>query len=511
MASQGLLTLPTELLQEIGEYLGYDTNNLWAANKRLYDALSPNVFRCITINIKRTCLSSGLSLISLLSTRNVHWAGYVKKLKIKAICPYYPVISKRYAVYGSLPDRFANDEEQGWLDIAEELMNEHLGPAISSLENVTVVEWYPTHEDLVFTRKIIIHSLVCLPITDLLLESEKMSPFACRLPPFRHLNGLRRLTIRGYLGNTLDQISEAIANSSELEDLTIDIRSFPARPGVPPPVRHKLDEAFSKIPSALQLRLSHITLGGLAMDLNLAHARNHLRKLTSLTILDIHVQTSGLWTVLQQCGVKLRHLSCHAVEDALILYLKSYVGLEELSLSLVHAQPFRSSLEIELQFYTEVIPHHATTLKHVYIVAAFLKSWALRVQYIPSFLGCLELRSLTVSAHSIWREQGNNPIRSLLLGILSLPKLESLRFVVQVNESGSSPSLPEQREERRNIVRIQKAIQGTALRTSRAKHSCPRLKPGIHVAEYTYFYRLHEGDNNTVVYRPVLSRPQLTC
>ncbi|KAI3619991.1 hypothetical protein WG66_009813, partial [Moniliophthora roreri] len=39
MASQGLLTLPTELLQEIGEYLGYDTNNLWAANKRLYNAL----------------------------------------------------------------------------------------------------------------------------------------------------------------------------------------------------------------------------------------------------------------------------------------------------------------------------------------------------------------------------------------------------------------------------------------------------------------------------------------
>ncbi|EEB97469.1 hypothetical protein MPER_03208 [Moniliophthora perniciosa FA553] len=94
MATQGLLALPTELLQEIGEYLGYDTNNLWATNKRFYGALSPNVFRCITLDIKRTCLSSGLSLIALLSTRNVHWAGYVKKLKIKAIRPYYPIASR---------------------------------------------------------------------------------------------------------------------------------------------------------------------------------------------------------------------------------------------------------------------------------------------------------------------------------------------------------------------------------------------------------------------------------
>ncbi|KAK7026518.1 hypothetical protein VNI00_015598 [Paramarasmius palmivorus] len=140
MALQGMLALPTELLQEIGGYLGDDINSLWMSHRRIYDALSPVVFRCITIDIRRTSLEAGLSMLTLLSMKSAHWAGYVKKLKIKAISPHYPILEKRYAIYGALRYPLVESEDLGWLDLFEREIEEHLGPAICSLENVTEVE-----------------------------------------------------------------------------------------------------------------------------------------------------------------------------------------------------------------------------------------------------------------------------------------------------------------------------------------------------------------------------------
>ncbi|KAL0952020.1 hypothetical protein HGRIS_008669 [Hohenbuehelia grisea] len=172
-----------------------------------------------------------------------------------------------------------------------------------------------------------------------------------------------------------------------------------------------------------------------------------LRRLTSLELNshsrpNVRFSHTMLLAKLQAEQIHLQHLVIDVPSAALFSYLSSYSGLLSLTISRAGTEDATSSDVLANQFYSEVLPHHVSTLTRLSISATFEGRWCFGEHNAGPFGQCLGLRDLEVSLlfpECSWQKgMFFQSVALVLQSASQLPRLRTLQLLVARHEDERS-------------------------------------------------------------------------
>ncbi|THV00579.1 hypothetical protein K435DRAFT_443886 [Dendrothele bispora CBS 962.96] len=413
-------SLPTELLQKIGyevERLA-DRKCLRHTCSRLGFALKPLLLAEVTLNIHTENLEPGLSLLhALVEQSNSEYSEYIRQIRIVSLSPdFYP--SPRVA-YRRLPPTTgmagwdSNDPLCAWITDERSTQNKKirkaqsdirrlLEPALKSLYNLRVVQWYWRITDPEWISDTIAKSLSILQhIEEFIYQytvPHYLWPRFPTLPPII-LPELRNLKVVS-VSILTRQISRHRAGNGVIQSL-ID-HSPSEGDDLERGMSIRFDSGSWKIPDALEAFLpsaiSHLGLYSWILD---EVFYTNLTNLTSLELCDaipVEFGTTRIWSILSSNQIRLQRLIVDYISTGMLDYLESYSGLEHLSLKCTtgHVQTNRDAD----RFYNQTLVLHEDTLLSLTIQPKFEGKWCFSEGNVGSFRRCRKLQSLSVRVNS---------------------------------------------------------------------------------------------------------------
>jgi len=296
---------------------------------------------------------------------------------------------------------------------------------VPTAQLTSVNSWKIGWNDPKWTGKSIITGLTSLP----LLEDVELinRTTSCTTLPLNQLAGLRRIVLSGccddsdgFRENIVQQLGHVIAHCPQLSHLDVESGLYP---GDNTPTLHDL---LGKVSTSNPLPLRHLGLTDWRMRLDsttLPHLKsiaslkinNNMLPLTSnvtdsspshhsdkITLLDDNYSSENheIWETLQKEGIYPTCITIDFIDDALLNYLASHPGLEELTFTSANSSNRTKSNELADKFYWRVLPKHIASLTKLTIRAVFEGNWCFGRHNVSIISRAQELVHLAVGLNS---------------------------------------------------------------------------------------------------------------
>jgi hypothetical protein len=254
---------------------------------------------------------------------------------------------------------------------------------------------------------------------------------SCTGLPLNQLAGLHRIVLSGYCDgsdafrkNIVQQLGHVIANCPQLSHLDVESGLYRAHSaGENMPMLHDL---LGKVSPGNLLPLKHLGLTDWCMRLDsitLPHLKsiaslkidNNMLPLTSnvtdsspshhsdkIPLLDDYSsENHEIWETLRKEGIYPIRITTDIIDDALLNYLASHPGLEELTFTHANSSNRTKSNELADKFYWWVLPKHIASLTKLTIHAAFEGNWCFGRHNVSIISRAQGLVHLTVGLNSL--------------------------------------------------------------------------------------------------------------
>jgi hypothetical protein len=270
---------------------------------------------------------------------------------------------------------------------------------VPTAELTSVNSWKNCYLVPKWTGKSIITGLTSLPLLE---DVELINMTAsCTGLPLNQLAGLRRIVLSGYCDdsdgfrkNIVQQLGHVIANCPQLSHL--DVESGLYREDNTPTLHDLLGKVSPGNPLPLKhlgltdwrMRLDSITLPHLKSIVSLKIDNNMLPLTSNVTdsspshhsdniplLDDYSSENHEIWETLQKEGIYPTRITTDIINDALLNYLASHPGLEELTFTYANSSNRAKSNELADKFYWRVLPKHIASLTKLTINATFEGNW----------------------------------------------------------------------------------------------------------------------------------------
>jgi hypothetical protein len=281
---------------------------------------------------------------------------------------------------------------------------------------IPLYRWTVTYTDVQWTQNTVVDALATLP----LLQHFHLTIGHGATPSLsvNRLSGLKKITISGiYCSRIISTLANAIAQSPHLTQLVVRTQLWQASEETP-----TLHELLAKVPAGAPLRLEHLVLHYMFCRID-DFTLPHLRSLAFLDLSNIlplynqintpssellnrletyHSTITDIFTTLTRERIHLRGIIVTDLCKAVIDYLGSYSGILE-QLEATHFD-FASTTESDAlaeQFYTFVLPQHASVIRVLYILPIFEGGWCCNDQALTALSECIMLKSLCITFPSM--------------------------------------------------------------------------------------------------------------
>jgi hypothetical protein len=157
-------------------------------------------------------------------------------------------------------------------------------------------------------------------------------------------------------------------------------------------------------PELEDLELGHVPLSSMGIKEILSPKLQHLFVSTLPGARRIEFDWRGLWSALQESGIKLRVLKAQGSENAmdeLFTYLLSYTGLQRLDISDLQMDGQEAEDQTGQRLWKEVVPRHQNSLATLCTYSRFESEWCYGPSAAATLQRCSSLRDLTLSARSV--------------------------------------------------------------------------------------------------------------
>ncbi|KAF9449372.1 hypothetical protein P691DRAFT_728020 [Macrolepiota fuliginosa MF-IS2] len=443
-AMTGLLALPTEVLQTIGDDLGPAKKQLRLVCVQLSVAMDPLVLSHLVINVTRPRLSMSVSQLRLLAHGRSHTAHFIRELSIRSLAPAYDPQGMGAQLAFSGGSWGPTRKRDGGLGVqaGEADMKEHLEGAISNMVNLQVLRWKATPEDPKWTQLAVINGLAHTKSLGYLSLHLSFGSDTSNLWLDR-LSGLKRIVISGSCDSFHDHIvkrlGDCISQSPEMSSIDIDRSYWHGDSNTP--------TLHSLLGNAPLIRLKHLGLHGWFTRLD--HVTlPHLRFLKSLTLTNNHdppynshpysSTAEDIWSALRVSEIHLDRISTDLVNASLIEYLVSYSGLTRLYLRNITAPDQQTSIQLAEVFFDSALAQHSFTLEDLYILPSYEGSWCFGEHIAPIIARCSKLQYLklaVVSSKVNPSAEGDTVSMLINMTARSLHSLQSLSISTAKAES----------------------------------------------------------------------------
>ncbi|KIK66125.1 hypothetical protein GYMLUDRAFT_239763 [Collybiopsis luxurians FD-317 M1] len=439
MATSMFSSLPIELLNKIGNETArlQDRKSLRFTCSLFGLVFKPHVLAEVTLNIHENNLDPGISLLQVLakefSTGRSNVSKLIRTLHIDSLSP-------AYSSEDSYFDKRRRPRSSLIASAAEKSLWQYLESALKSLQNLDTLRWRSQSRASEWTSDVLLTLLStpgwCRSLREFAVHYDSGGEISIPLPL------LQRLRILSITGPVLPDISSIVSSASQLETVHL----FRKGPYLTP--------LNTDIPSTI----SNLGLNGWTIDVpKIIHANLtslDLREMTTYINSDIdhphelfphEAAFDSLWNALSQKQIHLRSLAVSfRITAALLDYIQSYTGLEDLSL--------RGYWRYEAsdRFFEYVLPMHQETLVKLEVMPEYENEWCFGPHNVEVFRRCRRLRTLLVGVNSRGLDDDPEPSANvkyhaddsrpnsvhLLLHIISssLPDLER----VTINAVGST-------------------------------------------------------------------------
>ncbi|KAJ7511187.1 hypothetical protein B0H11DRAFT_867565 [Mycena galericulata] len=438
----GILTLPTELIQDIYSQAQWkDKKHLRATCRALNSSLGPLLLSHLEIDH-----TTGVEQLELLATPSYQGSSFVKSVTIRASQGFREVFIATFSSITGL-----------------------LVPALSALKNVKSVQWdldSCVPADVLASLIEGLNSLPRVAVLKLAFPDSGDIPLALSFDRFRDLRSIC-IVIPAYnpgwrhiVERIVQPLGQVIANNPALKHLEVErLRSYDYSWSEDSPADDKtayLSHLLVQVDSQRPLKLHTLKLTD-----DVTHLDKHIRaQLTSLSKLYIKIpskhmifpnegdegrqyapdeRTSAMWRDLAAEHIFPPAFSTSAPTDGDILqYLAAHPGIARLEFtgieSLYHPRCFDVHADV---FYAEVLPRHSATLTHLFINAGREGRWVFGPHNAVAILQCCALVELRMAIDYEYRVTRSNQPRKtektrvdntwLLLDIaFELPRLQTL-------------------------------------------------------------------------------------
>ncbi|RXW12953.1 hypothetical protein EST38_g12901 [Candolleomyces aberdarensis] len=288
-----------------------------------------------------------------------------------------------------------------------ECQNELLVKSIQSLEGVTWASFDAYDRDEKGPYLDVISSLAQLPKLEslsLLFSSHFDEVESLGLDSFSNLRRLR-LIRQPFTKPVMNEVRSMIVQSPDLEELTIETYTWQSVSGggttkeTPPDMESLFEDAIHKPNFAP--RLLKFTIGN-----NSTLSSKSVPYFRSLTHLNIGPHYGKVedtfWNALSHAEVVLHSLKLAVFTSAMIQYLTSYVGLNDLNINC----RYHDKETLARQVFSSVLPHHRSTLQCLSFVEFTSSVWGITEEHLECVTRCKALR--TVALVCLPTECGND-------------------------------------------------------------------------------------------------------
>ncbi|KIK66126.1 hypothetical protein GYMLUDRAFT_239764 [Collybiopsis luxurians FD-317 M1] len=392
-------SLPLELLDLIGNETArlQDRKSLRCTCSLFGIVFRPHVLAEVTLNIHADNLDPGISLLQVLAREFNSGSGGVSKLvrtlNIDSLSPAFPSKDSTFDIFLKRKSRsslFASTAEKNlWLCFE---------PALKSLRNLNTLRWRWQSRESEWTRDVLLALLStpswCRNLKDCTIHNDSNGKIFIPSPL------LRRLRVLSITGPVIPGIFSTRSPASRLETVRLFRKGphlIPLNTAIPSTISSLgLDGWTIDVPKIIHNNLTSLHLGERIIYTNsdiVLDPHGHFRRETAY---------DSLWNTLSDKQVHLRSLAvAFKITGALLDYLQSYSGLENLSL-MGHSIPTRRFEEVSLRnrFFERVLPMHEKTLLKLEIKPKYDDGWCFGPHNIEVFRRCRRLRCLLVGVDS---------------------------------------------------------------------------------------------------------------
>ncbi|KAF8649404.1 hypothetical protein AX16_005845 [Volvariella volvacea WC 439] len=423
------LSLANELIQLIGDELGPERKTLRSVCKRFNYCIESQVLSHLVLTFNCHRIPENLGHLRALAAKNEACSAYTRTLEVRSLAPGYdPDITGKRIIYHDdgtyeFEERPKPTEE---VRKAEKELASLIAPAINSIESLRKFVWTMRDRDPAGVYASIIRSLLAQST----LEELHLNIRRSCLPPLNwHLfKNLRTLVLMGscfeYRPAIVWGLGQAIARSPHLLHLEVDSGLYWNRADNPPTLHDLLGQ------TRRPLELEYLSLRGWAVEVDEVIIP-HLRALKTLRLLnqigltdEDELPCTPIWRALQREKIHLKSITTDVVEYALMDYLASYVGVQELHFAYVVSFRRISAYGTSERFWTECLPLHVKSLQSLTIRPGLECRWCYDERCAPILAKCTQLRelSLCLSYNNIRNDTGLH----LLKAARDIPTLEKL-------------------------------------------------------------------------------------
>ncbi|KIK66098.1 hypothetical protein GYMLUDRAFT_38592 [Collybiopsis luxurians FD-317 M1] len=396
MATTMFSSLPPELLDLIGNETArlQDRKSLRCTCSLFGMVFRPHVLAGVTLNIQSDNLDPGISLLEALAREFNSGRRSVSKL-IRTL--YIDSLSPEFSSEDSFSDVFSKQKS------SLSLLRLCLEPALKSLRSLNTLQWRCQSGESEWTRDVLLALLStpswCRNLKHCTIYNDSSRKISI---PSSLLRRLRLLSITG-------PVIPAISSRSPAPRLeTVHLfrqgpRLTPLNKVIPSTISSLgLDGWSVDVPKIIHKNLTSLHLGVQMIYTNSDIALDPHGYLQHETAYD------SLWNTLSVKQIHLRSLTVE-ITGALLDYLQSYSGLENLS-RMGHLIPTRlEEVSFRNRFFERVLPMHEKTLLKLEIKQKYDDGWCFGPHNVEVFRRCRRLRCLLVGVDSHGLNDGSEP------------------------------------------------------------------------------------------------------
>ncbi|KAL0958922.1 hypothetical protein HGRIS_014238 [Hohenbuehelia grisea] len=193
---------------------------------------------------------------------------------------------------------------------------------------------------------------------------------------------------------------------------------------------------LSKVPQDKVLPLDNLELISVVTEID-AGILPHLLSLKSITLISDPNRTSivsshrALWRTFQVEGIRLEKITARPVTEALLEYIASYQGLNELALTTVGNSDQQKSDRLATQLFQKALPPHVATLQVLRVASKYEDLWCVGEHNIQDLRSLSVLRELEISfKYGNGQERGFDFSKIITTVLESIGQMRSLRSLI---------------------------------------------------------------------------------
>ncbi|KAF9479370.1 hypothetical protein BDN70DRAFT_993503 [Pholiota conissans] len=425
----GIQHLALELIQEIIDLCSIETHNgvqtvqfhrqsrlleLRRVSRQFKFATDPFIFKEVTFNFFKSGFVTAVSYLEALANFTHPACRHAITLRIE-----------------SLPD-IRKVQEFAFSTTSMDLL---ISKAIISLENVRTVIWDCGRPDY---SSGIVDALFKLPRFDDLRLIFDFHPqnYVPETIPLCQFRNLRSLDISGSQMSVIcstdfaNQLRAIFENGGSLSRL--GLTGNPSHGFLDSDVQHVLHQIVQDMPPEAHLELQHLRLDGYCLRFD-SITVPHLRKLTSLnvsnTFSSMGIGAQKFWKDLTSAAIFIKDLVVDEINEPLLDYLRTYAGLENLTIVGNRVQVGRGRQTKLKDFSRElcsVLPlHKESLLSYKGLTQSFARTpTGMTKDSMAALSACKKLHTLVFMLEQRQISEQTTDVRDLIETMLQLPRIK---------------------------------------------------------------------------------------